>query len=148
MNQSVAIPPLDMFLYNTTGKQTTGYHYDPVFPIDRRKRPRLKPDVKEQLHCITALSQQTVLPKSSILDVKSKRLEGLQKKIPTYLNAVDPFRKRCDSAVCTGGCDKKIKPEDLHDKNGGNSAADDFVAQAIPVEEEYNGLYTVRGHEF
>ena len=93
MNKSVAILPLDMFLYNTTGKQTTGYHYDPVFQIDRRKRPRLKPDVKEQLHCIRASSQQTVLPKSSILDVKSKRLEGLQKKVPTYLNTVDPFRK-------------------------------------------------------
>ena len=39
-----SLPPLDIFLYNTTGKQTTGYQYDPVFFLDRRKRPRLTPD--------------------------------------------------------------------------------------------------------
>ena len=42
----------------------------------------------------------------------------------------------------------KNKPEDLHDKNRDKSEADDFVAQAIPEEEEYNGFYTVRGYEF
>ena len=47
-NHLYSIPPLEIFLYNTTGKQTTGYHYDPVFLVDRRKRLRLTPGQKKK----------------------------------------------------------------------------------------------------
>ena len=47
-----SIPPLEFFLYNTTGKQTTGYHYDPVFFLDRRKRPRLTPGLKKRSNAL------------------------------------------------------------------------------------------------
>lgn len=79
-NHLYSIPPLEIFLYNTTGKQTTGYHYDPVFLLDRRKRPRLNPGLTQKKQCITQPSQPTVLPTSSISKVTSKRVEGLQKK--------------------------------------------------------------------
>ena len=68
--------------------------------------------------------------------VTSKRLIGLQKQIPTYLNAVDPFRRTCESAVCTSGCNKKNNPKDLNDDTKSKSEADDFIAEAIPMEEE------------
>ena len=56
-----SLPPLDIFLYNTTGKQTTGYQYDPVFFLDRRKRPRLTPDSKTKKEGITQSSQPKAL---------------------------------------------------------------------------------------
>ena len=143
-----SLPPLDIFLYNTTGKQTTGYQYDPVFFLDRRKRPRLTPDSKTKKEGITQSSQPKVLPASSMSNVKSKRLEGLQKQIPTYLNAVDPFRRTCESAVCTSGCDKQNKQADMNNDTNSKSELDDFIADAIPMEEEYNGFYTVRGYDF
>ena len=51
-NHLYSIPPLEIFLYNTTGKQTTGYHYDPVFFLDRRKRPRLTPGLKKRSNAL------------------------------------------------------------------------------------------------
>ena len=64
------------------------------------------------------------------------------------MNAVDPFRKTCESVLCTSDCNKQNNHTDSKDDIKSTSELEDFIAEAIPMEEEYNGFYTVRGFDF
>ena len=50
-DDNAAMPPFYLLLSNQTGAQTSGFHYDLVFPQDRVKRPR-------QIKCVVGMKTQ------------------------------------------------------------------------------------------
>ena len=133
-------PCFNLCLYNNTGVGTTGYHYDPVVPEDRRVRQReaVSDAVGHEVSPLPATRH--TCNKKTVCSIKTKSKAVPKPQKPTFLRVEDPFSKRCTSSICGGGCEGKEKEQNA---NGQHKKRDDEHESAeldLGQEEEYNGF--------
>lgn len=142
-------PAIPLLLYNNAGNGTTGYHYDPVLPVQRRVKQRQafnnassndKPMVSNTSVVSNRNSEHSMRPKSKAVPKPNKA---------TFLCVENPFTMKCTSTKCDGDCEETIRKENALENTQPISNEDEEIAEPILEQyEEYNGFYILNCKEF